>query len=505
MTNKYFFLAALLFPLFSCEPKGKMISAPEQQTPPYIVDIDYPEPLAEESFDISPKPKPYRPVIVRSMGTDLPHDWETKGTDRKTRVIKYLKGYSPMYVGQGRYLNSVNEYGSCLSLPRQEATGRWRTQKVDGRWYLVDPDGYLNIYRGLTSFQNFVPEETDKVYGSETDWIRITVRQLAAMGFHGVGGFSSDDKVLAYNKTSSYMPLTHTPKPNFLSGAISKGSLATPDNTNCRIGVVFNADFPSACKRFAKEALATYKGNKYILGVMSDNELGLSASGVDVLEEMLSLDDDAFVGKVAAQVLMTDNGLEPTPAAYNSQSAAKKEELQDAFAGQMAEIYYKSVHDAIKEVDPNMLYLGSRLHGKPKTQKSVIESAGRWCDIITINYYGDWTPELKGKVADWQRWTDKPFMITEFYTLSQDVGMENSSGAGFLVKTTLEKGFFYQNFCLALLECPNCVGWTWFRYMDNETSNQGLFTRHLQVYPEFGTLAMELNCNVYDLINYFDN
>ena len=473
-------LTALLhFPVLSCEPEEKMVSAPQKQAPPYVVEIDYPEPLAEEPFDISPKPKNYRPIIVRSMGTGLPHNWETKGTDRKTRVVKYLSGYTPKYVRQEDYDASVNQYGSSLLLPRQEATGRWRTQKIGDRWWLVDPDGYLNIYRGLTSFQYSTLEQAIRVYGSETNWLKLTVRQLAGMGFHGIGGFSVDDKVMKYNKSDSYLPLTHTPKPNFLSGAIAKGGFPVPENTNCRAGAVFNEGFPKACKQYAKEALAPYIGNKYILGVMSDNELILSASGVDVFREMLSVDDDTFVGKIAAQKLMTDNGLEATVAAYNACSSSKKEEIQDAFAGQMAEIYYHSVHDAIKELDPEMLYLGSRLHGKPKTQKSVIEAAGRWCDIITINYYGDWTPQLDGKVANWQSWVDKPFMITEYYTLSEDSGMANSSGAGFLVRTTLEKGFFYQNFTLALLESPHCVGWTWFRFIDGEDSNQGLFNRNL--------------------------
>ena len=368
----------------------------------------------------------------------------------------------------------------------------------------MDPDGYLNVYRALTSFQYSTLDQVKKVYGNETNWMRLTVRQLASMGFHGVGGFSVDDKIMKYNSTNAYLPLTDTPKPNFLSGAVSKVGIALPENNNCRVGVVFHEDFPKGCQQYAKEALAPYKGNKYILGVMSDNELILSASSVDIFKEMISLDDDTFVGKIAALKLMSDKGMEPTVAAYNAASSSKKEELQDAFAGQMAEIYYKSVHDAIKEVDPDMLYLGTRLHGKPKTQKSVIEAAGRWCDVITINYYGDWTPRLEEKVKNWQTWVDKPFMVTEFYSLSEDSGMANSSGAGFLVRTTLEKGFFYQNFCLALLESPHCVGWTWFRFIDGEDSNHGLFTRSLQVYPEFGTLARELNYNAYDLIDYFN-
>lgn len=489
--------------LLCCTPQDEMITRPDTQTSPGIVEIEYPKALPEEMYTESPNPRKYAPIEVFSMGTSLPHDWASKAVSRKTRVVAMMKDYTPAYTAQEAYDKATNQYGSSLLLPRQKATGRWRTQKVDGRWWLVDPEGYLNVYRGLTTLNCEDAAMVSRVYGDDTQWAKMTVRQMAELGFHGAGGFSADDKLQKYNNANAYLPITQTPKPNFLSGTISLAGYSVPENESCRVGVVFNEDFPEQVMKFAPGAIKAYVGKSYVLGVMSDNELCFSANGVDVLKEMLSLSDDSFAGKVAAKKLLEDHGLEPTAEAYLA--SPEKNQLLDEYSGQMAEIYFKSCHDAIKAVDPDMLYLGARLHGKPKTQKSVIEAAGRWCDVITINYYGDWTPDLLGKVASWKQWADAPFMVTEFYTLSEDTGMTNSSGAGFLVKTTLEKGFFYQHFTLALLEATNCVGWTWFRYMDHENSNNGLFNLRLQVYPEFATLARELNYNAYDLIKYFDN
>lgn len=42
------------------------------------------------------------------------------------------------------------------------------------------------------------------------------------------------------------------------------------------------------------------------------------------------------------------------------------DEHREEFAGVVAERYYKVVSEAIRKYDPNHLYLGSRLHGKPK-------------------------------------------------------------------------------------------------------------------------------------------
>ena len=46
----------------------------------------------------------------------------------------------------------------------------------------------------------------------------------------------------------------------------------------------------------------------------------------------------------------------------------------------------------------------------------------------------------------------KPFIVTEWYAKGMDSGMANTTGAGFVVKTQADRGRFYQNFTLGLLE-----------------------------------------------------
>ena len=50
--------------------------------------------------------------------------------------------------------------------------------------------------------------------------------------------------------------------------------------------------------------------------------------------------------------------------------------------------------------------------------------------------------------------------------------MANSTGAGILVKTQQDRGDYYEHYALAMLECRGCVGWTWYRYRDND---QGIY------------------------------
>jgi hypothetical protein len=145
----------------------------------------------------------------------------------------------------------------------------------------------------------------------------------------------------------------------------------------------------------------------------------------------------------------------------------------------------------------------------------VSEIAGKYVDIMSVNYYYKWDPDPE-QMAMWTQESGKPFMITEWYAKGQDSGMDNTSGAGWLVKTQKDRGRFYHNFSLGLMENKNCVGWHWFKYVDNDPndtsvdpsnrdSNKGVVTYDYKPYTELLDEMKRLNENVYPLIDYFDN
>lgn len=102
--------------------------------------------------------------------------------------------------------------------------------------------------------------------------------------------------------------------------------------------------------------------------------------------------------------------------------------------------------------------------------------------MVSVNYYARWQPE-PGFMADLAVWCgDKPFIVTEFYVKGADANYKgraytNTDGGGWLVRTQRNRGEFYQNFCLRLLETRNCAGWMHFEYNDGyggtTDSNQG--------------------------------
>ena len=93
--------------------------------------------------------------------------------------------------------------------------------------------------------------------------------------------------------------------------------------------------------------------------------------------------------------------------------------------------------------------------------------------------------------------------------------MGNTSGAGWLVKTQADRGAFYQNFTLGLLESRVCVGWHWFRYSDNDPAekgtdpsnrdaNKGIVSNRYQPYEELLDSMKDLNLRTYRIIEHFD-
>ena len=180
-----------------------------------------------------------------------------------------------------------------------------------------------------------------------------------------------------------------------------------------------------------------------------------------------------------------------------------------------------AVSQALKKHAPKQLNLGPRLYGNDRVkedweQEFLFKAVGKYADVVSYNYYHVWTPE-KNHLTNWTQWSGKPFIISEWYVKGEDTSMENKTGAGWVVKTQKDRGLFYQNYTLALLESQNCVGWHWFRYQDNDTVDEGVDTRiadsdvnkgivdgDYTPYVELLAAMREVNMQLFDLIDYFD-
>jgi hypothetical protein len=418
-----------------------------------------------------------------------------------TRTIQTLNGYS------AKKEIKTDKYGGRLDR-KVKATGFFRAEKIDNRWWIVNPDGYLMVNIALNNVSTGGSDSSkqllQKTFGSRESWAAKTKSQMQELGYNALGAWTDNEVFLELNDQKE-KPFSYTIIKGFMSDYGKKrggtyqlpGHVGYPDNTI----FVFDPEFEAFCDEYAKQ-LAKNKDDKNLFGYFSDNEMPFQRLSLD---RYLDKKDTTDHGYIAA-----------TKWLKNKNIAVKDitDKERNEFLGVMADRYYSVVSKAIKKYDPNHLYLGSRLHSYEKKVPEVFAAAGKYVDVIAINYYREWTP-LQEDVVNWEKWSGRPFIITEWYTKGEDSGMPNFSGAGWIVRTQKDRGLFYQNFTLALLESKNCVGFHWFKYQDNDPTNlktdpsnrdanKGIVTLGYSLYTDMTDKMKELNKNVYSLIDFFD-
>lgn len=402
--------------------------------------------------------------------------------------------------------NSFSKYGGDKS-KKYQATGFFRTEKINDRWWIIDPDGYRTLHLAFNTIhlgKSGTKDSYKQKFGSKEMWMGKTAEQFRTLHFNGAGSWSDTKAIIEYNKDAK-QPLAYTINLSLMSGYGKQrgGTYQKPGHTGYEGGVifVFDPEFPTYADEAAKQVTA-YKDDPNLLGYFSDNEMPLD---LESLENYLKLPEDN-PGFIAAKKWLDSKGI-------------SKEEITDKhreeFLGVVADKYFSIAAKAIKKYDPNHLYLGSRFYGPGKNIAELFKAAGKYVDVISVNYYGAWTPSEE-LMNNWAAWSGKPFIITEYYVKAEDSGLTNTSGAGWSVRTQEDRGHWYQNWALALMQNKNCLGWHWHRYMDNEPVmkdgklrmedvNKGIVDKDFNLYTPLAEKMKQLNERRFQLIKHFDS
>ena len=449
-------------------------------------------PLALACFLAAHAGEPPMPLHVKA--------WRKTGKPKSysTRLVSHLEGFEP---GDPP---TLSPYGGLMGR-RLKATGFFHARKLGGRWWLIDPDGCRFLHVAVNGVRHGTSPQPKRAlpakFGTVGKWRDATIALLRRHGFNGTGCWS-DDATLRGAKQR----LAYTPQWNFMSsygrkrgGVYQKpGHMGYP--SSCIF--VFDPEFESFCDEHARKLAAT-KDDPWLLGHFSDNEMPFPS---DSLDRHLKL-PKSEPGRKAAEAWL----------ARRKGAAAAKIGKADrsAWLQLVAERYLRIVSTAIRKHDPNHMYLGPRFHGGDRRKPELWRAAGKHCDAIAVNVYGTWTPSVR-EFRQWGAWAAKPVLVTEWYAKGADSGLKNLTGAGWTVPTQADRGRFYQNFVLGLIETKVCVGWHWFKYMDNDPesktadpsnldSNKGIVRTSYQPYTPLLDAMAELNAVVYPLVHYFDS
>jgi hypothetical protein len=346
-----------------------------------------------------------------------------------------------------------DRYGGWKSGPLLQATGHFRVEKYQNKWWLVDPEGRLfwsqgidcirftetTVTKGRENYFTQIPPNSDFYqanlmlkFGSSwnqsprDEVTNIVHKRLRSWGINTIANWS-DTYLYGQKKT----PYTAT-----LSSGIPKSMPATLDE----------ATFRATCAaRLAQGNIAKTFNDPWCIGYFVDNELGWPSSN----------------------------------------------------ANEVIETYYKVVKEELKKLAPDKLFLGSRINNN---NVIALAAAGRHCDVISINRYAYTVSDFNLPEG-----IDKPVIIGEFHFGALDRGPFHTGLR--TASNQKQRARIYSNYVNQAIENPMFVGAHWFQYSDQPVTGRfdgenyqiGFVNIVDRPYPEMVTATRKIGANLYTL------
>jgi hypothetical protein len=369
----------------------------------------------------------------------------------KLRLALALLLLSPAAFSQS---SGLDRFGGWPKLTGAK-TGFFHTQKIDGRWWFVTPEGNVFFSKGVDNV-TYKPEavSSPKPPADPQAWATSAARQLREWNFNTLGAWSVPE---LYTKGIVYAPVID------MAASVQR-------DLWLKGGVVdyFSPAFREATDRVAARVCAPLAKDLWLLGYFTDNEIRWGKdwrSQESLLQSYLKMASDS-PGAAAASAFVKALGHPATAA----------DELK--FAGLIASEYARITGAAIRRHDPNHLVLGCRFAGYPGDP--VILAAGEHFDVISFHSYAAEPP--LDRLRQITLLTAKPAMITEFSFKAADSGLPNTKGAGKPLATQADRADSFAAYAEALAALPGIVGYHWFEYrdepkegrFDGENSNYGV-------------------------------
>lgn len=449
-----------------------------------------------------------QPHAVRSRSA-AGRPWRTNETVTVDRIAGFASSADP----------ELDEYGGWKGTHVGNPDGFFRVRKIGGRWWMVDPAGNLFLAKSVGSFTPGNSKRQQKAlqekFGIRVRWAADEMAFLKSCGFNSLGAWAADEAVDGSCPTQR-MPYAVLISPmNAYNWSLKKSGRETDLFSRVRSGgssfgfpFVFDEGFAEEAER-RLSAAAKLADDPWLMGYFIDNELQFR---LEMLDDCLSKWPEGHVNHDAAQRWIDARKGRPS-CGVNDVSLEDRLE----FVAYCLDVYLRTVTGILRRYDKNHLFLGCRFHlwNSELRNPAFFRVAGRYMDAVSINHYGRWQPDLDA-MRNWEQWSGKPFMITEFYVKGEDSGLDNTSGAGWIVPTQEDRGIFYQNFVNGLVGSGACIGWHWFRYGDNDPedttrdpsnrdANKGIVTWDYRRYMPLVERMKEMNFCIYRLARFHEN
>ncbi|WP_353195633.1 hypothetical protein [Parapedobacter defluvii] len=484
--------------------------------------------------------------FIDKYGQFLHKDWPGKTKSDADLQADYRKELEAMEKNPGP--DDRSQYGGWLNGKRQVATGNFYVHKVDGKWWMVDPDGYLfwshGVVRVTPSSAVTIIDHRENYFSSLPD----THSQYEAFyktrdeflypyyqswGIKRTFDFSAANIRRKYgeNWQAAYRDMVFRRLQNWGMNTLSAGSgkdiyqedrapycdrieLNTPriEGAPPHLNVIRDPFHPAFARTFI-EQLQDRKGelqSPWCYGYFVDNKLVWGADhdlGRWVLKSPATQPaKKVFVNNLKNRYKTIEALNTVWKSAYKSWEdllAAQQEpaagSLTDCadFSAILIDAYFKNVAHLMQQIAPGKLYLGCRY---VSVNDRVLRIAAKYCDVLTFDLFVD-------SLADFNLpdGIDKPVLIGEFHFGAQDRGLFHP---GLNPKANQhERGLAYGKYVRSALHNPFIVGTAWHQFSDQATTGRfdgenfqdGLTDVCDRVYPETIDEVRKVGTSLYSL------
>lgn len=445
----------------------------------------------------------------------------------------------------------LGTYSGWKAGPQLEATGFFRVQKYAGKWYFVDPEGYLFWsngptcisssfgYTGVQGREDYfeglpAPEDPLGRFYSQSTWAphgfysdKIPFRMFRFFEANMYRKYGDNWREKFYDTTHKRLKswglntianwgdprLYKQQRTPYTANFWIRGNrlLQASKGYWGKFHDVFDPSFKQAIQR---ELAAQKKETKdpWNIGFFVDNELAWGNDGSSLALETLSCPADQPAKQVFVADLKTKyKAIEKLNAAWGSKHSSWQALLEsteapdlirargdlEKFYAKTADTYFKTIHDELEIAAPNHLYLGCRFAW---VNDIVAHAAAIYCDVVSYNKY-----QYSIRSLHLPHHVDRPIVIGEYHFGATDHGhFHPGLKEG---EDQKERADLLKNYLKSALDNPQVVGVHWFQWVDShiagradeENYNVGLVDVTDTPYPEMVEAFREIGRELYKL------
>jgi hypothetical protein len=488
--------------------------------------------------------------FIDEFGQYIHKDWPGKVHSQSEMAANIAKEEQDLqaYTGPANW----DRYGGWADGPTLTATGFFRVEKYNGKWWFVDPVGKLFFSSGIDCIHpvnttnatgitdrdtwfSYLPPNVPGLFGKcydrywypsygyyvgkspivydffqsnlihkyGSDFINIYAnkshQRLRSWGVNTIGNWSSPRVTLLRQTPYVYQIY---PQAKALAGSASYA---------VEFWDVFDSGLPGAIQAGLNAEIGKSVNDPWCIGYFSANELKWGDE-THLARATLASPADQAAKVVFVQDLKTKyTTIAGLNAVWGTSYASWDDFLQsrtvpDANGGARADLltfnqktveqYFKVCRDNIKAVAPHNLYLGCRFSN---VNLMADTAASKYCDVVSYNRYHYSVGTFKTPSN-----ADVPLLIGEFHFGAFDRGMFFRGLRA--TASQSERARAYMRYVQGALRHPRFVGCHWFQFNDQHTTGRVFDEENAQVgftdicdtpYPEMVNAARSIGYNMY--------